>query len=192
MNELKKTQKNKILMDFKLFLFAIGSMLISCGTNKEITISEPEEDPNHTIILKFSRHIPHCGGAAPTPEQINGYSEAISGKTYAIFEHEYNSNKKPLTESTTNKQGVIEIKLSSGKFAVVDKQKLLPLNEFIEKNTPDNIHYRSQDSLCFETWKSKPDFTIDIQNDTIIMLTERHQCFTGANPCIEYVGPYPP
>lgn len=181
-------------MDFKLITLCLGIVLMSvaCGTGKNNTTEDVSTDDKASVMLKLSARKPYCGGAAPTPEQQNGFSEAIAEKSYYVFEGEFTADKEKVTEFTTNSQGVAELKLDAGTYTVVDAKKLLSLEEFIEANTIDNPNYQNRENTCFELWKAKPDFTIEVQNDTLIMLTERHNCYTGANPCINYTGPYPP
>lgn len=179
-------------MDFRVIIVFLGIGLFGCGTGKNNSSAEVSTDNKAQVMLKLSARKPYCGGAAPTPAQQNGFSEAIAERSYYVYKGEFSAEKEKHSEFTTNGQGVTELKLDPGTYTIVDVQKLLSLEEFIQANTINDPNYQNRENKCFELWKAKPDFTINVQNDTLMMLTERHNCFTGANPCIQYTGPYPP
>jgi len=61
-------------------LIAICLLVFSCATNKA-----PVEKPLHSVVLKFQKHEPFCGGAYPNPEQLRGWVSPITNQQYASF-----------------------------------------------------------------------------------------------------------
>lgn len=137
-------------------------------------------------------HKPYCGGARPTPEMEKGFTDPVPNADFYIYSGDRPENKKDMIKVTTNEQGVFTVQLIPGEYHIVQAQKLLPLEEFIKNNTYDSQHYQQAPEPCFRDWKDSPDFSFKLEGESKEVFTENHRCFIGANPCLKYVGPYPP
>ena len=196
-------------MDFKLKLRHIGIGLValvfmatSCGAKKNgssDTVSTNNVDTTQVVSTEgmlsglIQTHTPYCGGMKPTPEMEKGVWEPVMNADFYIYQDSMPTKKSDFIHIKTDAEGKFSVKLDPGDYHIVQAQKLLSLEEFIKKNTPSSELYRLAPESCFETWKNSPDFsfsmTTEAKSETF---TENHGCFIGANPCLKYVGPYPP
>jgi len=184
-------------MDFKLILIVLGLTISSCGDlkNSADAISETAEniwEGKQTLSVTFQSHRPYCGGAAPTKEQENGFTEPIANQVFYLYKGERPQSVTNMVKVTTNDQGKFSIDLEEGTYSIIHGDKALQLNEFIKKKKIDGSHYEYSDDSCFEKWRTTPDFTINLAQaaDETVVISE--SCFTGNNPCMQYTGPYPP
>lgn len=184
-------------MDFRLIVLVFGIALGSCGDVKNSVdgISETAEnmwEGKQTLTVTFKSHQPYCGGAAPTKDQENGFTNPIANEVFYIYKDERPGSVTKMVKVTTNDQGKFSIDLKEGSYSIIHGDKALPLAEFIEKKKIIGQFYEYSDDSCFETWRTTPDFTINLTGpaDEIVVISK--QCFTGDNPCMQYDGPYPP
>lgn len=184
-------------MDFKLILLALGIALGSCADLKHTAevITDNAENlwkGKHTLSVTFNMHRPYCGGAAPSPEQEMGFTEPIANQVYYIYKDERPKSVTKMVKVTTDEQGKFSIDLEEGVYSIIHGDKGLPLDEFIEKKKIIASYYNYSDNDCFEKWRTTPDFTINLVKTTDETVVISSRCFTGDNPCMDYIGPYPP
>lgn len=188
-------------MDFKLILLAIGIALGSCtglrDSVEEVVDGAVDAADNvwkgeHNLTVKFQSHQPYCGGAAPTPEQENGITEPLANEVFYIYKDDRPASITEMIKVTSDAQGQFSIDLKKGIYSIIRADKTLPLDEFIAKKKIEGTHYSYSNDDCFETWRTTPDFTIDLQGSANEIATISGRCFTGDNPCMKYTGPYPP
>jgi hypothetical protein len=185
------------LMDFRIGLFSALLLLASCGTKKNCCASANADDTLIVAKTSFSgtiqTHRPHCGGMRPSPEQEQGFIEPVINADFYIYQGSVPTNKADFTKVTTDASGKFSVDLAQGNYNIIQANKLLSLEKFIELNTPGGKYYKASPPTCFETWKNAPDFSFVVTASALEkVFTERHRCFTGANPCLKYDGPYPP
>lgn len=188
----KRTQKNKISMAFKFILFSTILIASSCGTTTKSDVKESDEK---TFVVRgtIQTHSPYCGGARPTPEMEEGFDEPVKNADFYIYSEERPQSAKDMTKVTTDEEGKFTVSLPTGNYSIIQASKLLPLEEFIAQKSMNSEQYVNSSSSCFESWKNSPDFTFNVESeDCSPSFTELKRCFTGANPCIKYTGPYPP
>ncbi|MCH2224441.1 MAG: hypothetical protein MK066_06685 [Crocinitomicaceae bacterium] len=191
-------------MDFRIGLFSALLLLASCGTNKkccdaanavvkETTIKDTVVKESKMFLGTIQLHRPFCGGMRPNSEQEKGFIEAVSNADFYLYQGEIPTNQSEFIKFTTNDLGKFTLDLAPGKYNIIQANKLLSLEKFIAVNNPKSEHYKVAPSTCFEKWKNSPDFSFvmtDVSQEKVF--TENHRCFTGANPCLKYTGPYPP
>ena len=182
---------------FKLFVFCMALGLGSCADVKNSVDGMAETAENiwegkHTLTVTMQSHRPYCGGAAPNEDQVNGFTDPMANEVFYIYKDERPSSVTKMVKVTTNEQGKFSIDLQEGVYSIISADKALPIDEFIEKKKIDGMYYTYSDDSCFKTWRTTPDFTIDLAAtaDEVVTISER--CFTGDNPCMKYTGPYPP
>jgi len=184
-------------MAFKWLFFGLSIALVSCAEMKDSAENAADNVANiwkgkQTLTVTFQKHTPYCGGAAPTKEQEAGITEPIANQTFYIYKDERPKSLKDMIRLTTDEKGVLSIDLKDGKYSIISEDKALSLDEFIKKKKVDGQYYEYSEDSCFETWRTTPDFTIQLAHPTKEVVTINHTCFTGDNPCMEYTGPYPP
>lgn len=184
-------------MDFKLILFALGIAFASCADLKESVDGAVDAADNiwkgkQTLTVTFQSHRPYCGGAAPTKEQEAGFTNPIANQVFYIYKDERPKSITEMVRLTTDETGKLSIDLKDGTYSLISEDKALPLDEFIKKKKVEGQHYQYTDDSCFETWRNTPDFTVELSSPTEEVVTIQEKCFTGDNPCMKYIGPYPP
>lgn len=184
-------------MDFKLILLAIGIAFGSCADLKESVDGAVDAADNiwkgkQTLTVTFQSHRPYCGGAAPTEEQSKGFINPIADQVFYIYKDERPSSLTKMVRVKTDAKGMFSIDLEDGNYSIISEDKTLSIEEFIQKKKIEGQFYQYSADSCFETWRTTPDFTIEISNPTEETVTLQERCFTGDNPCMKYTGPYPP
>ncbi len=184
-------------MDFKLILLVFGLALGSCADIKNTAEGVTDNAENiwkgkYTLAVTFQSHRPYCGGAAPTKEQLAGFTDPLANEVFYIYKDERPASVTDMIRVTTDEQGKFSIDLKSGTYSVICADKVLPTEEFITKKKIIDQFYTYSDDSCFKTWRTTPDFTIDLTTTTEESVTISEKCFTGDNPCMQYTGPYPP
>lgn len=180
--------KYPALLSALILLMSCGSVKDDHSGNGQTTVSNKGVDFQGTIMM----HKPYCGGAAPTPDQEMGFNEPVRNAEFYLYKDSMPRKRSGFILVKTNEQGIFNVKLVPGKYYIVQKNKLLSLEEFIKVNTVNNQYYTKKPDSCFEKWKNSPDFSFELTGKDEKVFTENHRCFTGANPCINYTGPYPP
>ncbi|MFT5858964.1 MAG: hypothetical protein ACI865_001060 [Flavobacteriaceae bacterium] len=188
-----------ILTDFRIVLAGLSILLITgCGCMQNgdaATDGEPEsvEQYNkYTLTMTIQGYHPHCGGMAPTPEIQANMTRPAGGAIYYMYEGIRPIKKSKFTRIEANSEGIITLELPDGNYGLIQEDKLLSLDEFIALKKMDGIHYQNKPDSCYEDWRSRSDFSVQLSSDTTMLFTVNHKCFTGTNPCLDYSGPYPP
>ena len=184
-------------MDFKLILllFGITLGLGSCGVKNLDGAADAADNiwkGKQTLSLTFQSQKPYCGGARPTKEEENGFTNPLANQVFYIYKDERPSSVTNMIKVTTDAEGAFSIDLKNGIYSVISADKALPIDEFITKKKIIDQFYTYSDDSCFKTWRTTPDFTIDLTQATNEVVTISEKCFTGDNPCMQYTGPYPP
>ena len=185
-------------MDFKLVLILMfGFALGSCGDLKESVDGAVDSADNiwkgkQTLSVTFQSHSPYCGGAAPTEEQEAGITKSLANEVFYLYKDERPASVTEMIKVTTDAKGTFSIDLKNGVYSVISADKALPIDEFIAKKKIIDQFYSYSTDSCFETWRTTPDFTIDLSKPAEEVVTVSEKCFTGDNPCMKYTGPYPP
>lgn len=176
-------------------LIAICLLVFSCATNKA-----PVEKPLHSVVLKFQKHEPFCGGAYPNPEQLRGWVSPITNQQYAIFKAENDSVKhsqkaKPLGVYKTDSLGLIHGAFSTGYYYAVHVDKTMSFENFYKKHEIQSDQYRQSGGRpCFKEWYATPEMRFQVVSRGLnkFEVTLQSYCFIGLMRCISWVGPMPP
>ena len=185
-------------MDFKLIFLALGLAFSGCDAIKQTAEDAADSATNvwkgqHVLKVTFQTHRPYCGGAAPTPEMENGFTEALADQVFYVYEGDRPSSVTKMIKVRTDANGFFSIDLKKGVYSIISEDKALTLQEFIEKKKIINDFYRyDKDDSCFEKWYNTPELVVDLSSNEERNVVINHACFTGDNPCMNYVGPYPP
>jgi len=213
-NELIYT--STVLTDMKLIYILPLYFLLACNSSKELNETEPtviyeespseiivsEDDPTlfvpaeipiHNIEIAVSHYTPYCGGAAPSQEIIAQQHQISRNASFILL----NLETMEKTYVQTNDKGILYLNLPKGRYALRELSKDCSYAEFVEKNPPQSGNYLvpSPDSDCYKTWWLSNLGEFEISNPAALQVFAwgtGARCFTGNNPCVEYIGPYPP
>ncbi len=147
-----------------------------------------------TIQLKVVDHLPHCGGPFPTPEQVNGTDEAVTGEVFGLIAGDIFSDTmhEPIILHL-NDEGMCQLSLKAGNYALVLLDKWMESASFRAKYSAyDEQLYRVKDAACFEQWRTSVDFSLNVSGDSVVTFVRPNKCYTGVHPCLEYIGPKAP
>ncbi len=181
--------KKEILMGFKMVTLLLATIvIISCASHKGIAIKA------HTVKIELKNAIPYCGGAAPDPEMELVRLEPLPKYSLILYsENEDGSRGAELKEIKSDEEGAYNLNLPGGKYQLWLPTKKLSLEKFIVAESPDlGADYNYKDKECFLAWKERPDFSFEINSDTVVSLQYNPFCYTGSHPCLNYTGPYKP
>ncbi len=175
-------------MDFKMNYIALSFMLLFACSNAN---KSAKTSPVHFHI---DNAMPHCGGAAPLREDVYPKMDPFVSCTLFVFTVDSNGKRdKQIGSIVTDSQGNATLPLSAGKYQLWKPTKLLTLDEFQEVEKPlRGSVYEYRDEACFMAWYSRPDFEFELKDQKSFSFAYTNRCFTGAHPCLEYTGPYPP
>jgi hypothetical protein len=141
-------------------------------------------------------HVPHCGGVAPSEEQMNLFAPEIH-KHFVIVWAEDNADSNAMySEVVTDSSGTIRVSLPVGKYCLIRKEKHVPFETFLKSNKGENDEYFEYNNVdCFYKWWKACTLSFEVADDSENIKLETTiypNCFTGENPCKFYKGPYPP
>lgn len=198
-----------ILIFFSFFLGISGNVNSQIFNRKKIKNKEQKEkiivtDSVNIVSFKdstneriypvqiFMQHyIPYCGGAAPNWDQMNNYNP-MANTNYHLIDLETGKKSKVLTDEN----GYLKLRLPTGKYGIQELFKDCTFGEFQEKFKIEQTDFiLPKDSECYKNWwqSNLGEFEVISQSETqSSSMTESESCFTGNNPCIIYIGPYPP
>ncbi len=184
-------------MDFKLILLALGLAFAGCDAIKQTAEDAADSATNvwkgqHVLKVTFQSHRPYCGGARPTPEMENGITEALADRVFYIYEGERPSSVTKMIKVRTDANGYFSVDLKKGVYSIISEDKTLSLKEFIEKKKIISDLYTYSSDSCFEEWRNTPDLVVELSSNETKNVVIQERCFTGDNPCMEYMGPAPP
>jgi hypothetical protein len=136
-----------------------------------------------SVILRVQVHQPHCGGAAPHPEQEGGTFYPYKGTVLV------KSTQDSLLISS--EFSGVDVKLRKGDYYWYEANKLESAESIYQSLLGLNPEfYIPSDLECVKLWKTQRDgaFVINKNSDTIV-LTKRMECYTKGFPCVKYIGP---
>lgn len=101
-----------------------------------------------------------------------------------------------LKDCNTDSLGIIHLNLSYGKYCLKRAEKKLSFDDFYKKHKKENDAYNIyRDSTCYYNWWKSCEYTFEL-NEEIDTITDEviisSRCYTGEDPCHNYIGPYPP
>lgn len=143
------------------------------------------------VSIMFEHHYPYCGGAYPTDEQMNNY-QVIRNSNFILVNIETGEQQIVRTDST----GTLDLSLPPGEYGIKEMFKNCTFAEFLKNNPMSqrtDVQLMGED--CYKNWWASymGEFTVTSPNLIIRDTYSTHDaCFTGNNPCIVYLGPYPP
>lgn len=162
-------------------------LLVFLILHSGLVISQNENEFN--VKIQITEHIPYCGGAYPSDEQLNNY---IPYNETLVLIDITNGTKKDLNP----KNGILYLNLTEGKYAIKEKYKDVPFHEFYSSNNNTHESYIIQgDNDCYKKWWLSNLLEFEIKaNDTskTYDCAISSRCYTGINPCDYYNGPIPP
>ena len=180
-------------------------LLLACGVEKEVVKTEGEdhvqeeeevlfeEDKTYNVSIKLFRFTPYCGGAAPDWEMEQRQTSPMNYTTLLLLDLDANMKREVKTDSA----GVLYLNLKPGKYAIREKYKDCSFEEFKKQNfqNSDDYYISTPDSNCYYNWWSSNFLEFEVtKEDSLYQYSQTtySQCFTGRNPCINYIGPWPP
>ena len=152
------------------------------------------------VTIDLTQTANWCGGARPSEEMEREFRTPKPYPNCDLFlRRDTNALSRPvLYKLTTDAQGKATIKLTPGKYVVVDIQKK---NDSVYRSTIEKYKNATEntgpiDISCYKIFMAEPDFTIIVPRSAPKSLKVSHNyhkhCNWSGAPCIEYRGPYPP
>ncbi len=177
---------------FLFLVFILGSCAVNSVSSQGVEKNETEvavEVPQHNVQIMIREHIPYCGGAYPSDEQLNRSKPYDAG---LVLTNTIDGSKKDVNA----KNGVLYLNLPEGKYTLKEKYKDIPFNQFfLNAERSGGSYIIPGDSICYKKWweSNLVEFEV-ISNEAtkILNCTVSSRCYTGINPCDYYNGPYPP
>lgn len=123
---------------------------------------------------------------------MKGFTNPLANEVFYLYKDERPASVVDMIKLTTDAEGTFSIDLKDGTYSIISEDKALPIDEFIAKKKVVDQFYTYSNDDCFETWRTTPDFTIELSKSAEEVVTISERCFTGDNPCMKYTGPYPP
>lgn len=170
----------------------------SCSSPKKIQTSQnPQyfDDSVFNVILTIKIKIPYCGGAAPTREMLNRTASEKNAGFYLIYQNGCGDSLWK-REFSTDSLGKIRLYLPAGKYCLKRTAKNIPFEEFYKFHKKENDNFNIYGTKeCYYKWWKSCNYSFETANEHEIKEIEiilPSRCFTGENPCQEYIGPYPP
>jgi len=192
---------------FRLLLLTLINIICFCYSfgQRGIDYSFPKPGPVYgpfpetivdqkkscNVFITITQYFPYCGGAYPTEQEMNNFSP-LSNCNFILI------NLETKAESTikTNSAGILILDLAPGNYAVKEMYKNCTYEEFLIKHPIiSNQDMMNAGEECYKKWWSSYlcEFIITATGFIIeYEISLFDQCFTGNNPCISYLGPYPP
>lgn len=204
-----------VVADMKLIFLLPLSILLACSSSQNINTIEPEileeetsevieeddvpvvlipdEIPAHNIEITISHFAPYCGGAHPSEEILENQYRLMGNTEFILLNLETMDKERV----QTNAKGVLYLQLPKGRYAIRELFKDCSYSEFVERNPAKYGGYLvpSPDTDCYKNWwlSNLGEFEISDPAQLQSFTYETgDRCFTGSNPCVEYIGPYPP
>ena len=171
------------------FVGALVLLMTSCSTANRNNARKVQ-----LINFHIDNALPHCGGAAPLPDDIYPKMDPFISCTLFVFSVNKNGSRdKQLGSILTDNAGNARFPLPKGKYQLWKPSKLLSLDEFQEAEKPaKSSYYTYMDEACFNAWYERPDFEFEVGDKKEFSFAYQNRCFTGAHPCLKYDGPFPP
>ena len=183
----------------KLFLSFL--LLASCASSEPIVHNNLQSEEGEEEIQKdsvaevynvqFTAHLhhPYCGGAAPSEDQLNLSSQVHGGFLLIDFQ----TNEK--SQLRANNDGLFQLKLPPGKYAIKEQFKDIPFDEFVQQHRKSGMYMMTGSDECYQKWWSSYLAEFEIVEGGALQTFDFHlsnSCFTANNPCDIYTGPHPP
>jgi len=141
-----------------------------------------------------------CGGARPTEEMEREFRTPKPFDNCTLYvRKDSNQLTKPILHTlTTDARGKFQLRLSPGKYVVVD---ILKKNDSVYQSTIHKYKEATQttgpiDISCYNNFVALPDFTIIVPKNATKSVNVSHNyhqhCNWSGAPCVEFRGPYPP
>lgn len=186
-----------ILITMLLLVSAVASnaqnkyQIRSLKTVKPIgPIADSTSQP-YNISIELDHHYPYCGGAYPDESEMYNY-QILANATFHLYNIETGEKSNVKTDST----GTLKLNLPPGKYGLREMYKDCTFSEFCARyQTTAGDYYERADSSCYENWWKSNFIEFTVTSPTFLQTfsyTFSDHCFTGNNPCISYMGPWPP
>lgn len=184
-----------------IFCNAVISIVIiwffSCRSIKVVP-EKPQyskEDTVINIVLTIKRKVPYCGGAYPSPEQAN--KTVIEKNSDFIIQYQRGyGDSLWYKECETDTSGMIHLYLPDGKYCLKRADKKKSFDDFYKFHKKEDDAYNLyRDSTCYYNWwkSCSLEFELSAEAKTVeIEVVIPSRCYTGEDPCHNYIGPYPP
>lgn len=151
------------------------------------------------VTINLTQTSNWCGGARPSEEMEREFRTPKPYPNCELFlRRDTNVISKPiLYKVTTNAEGKASMRLTPGKYVVVDIQKK---DDSVYKATLEKYKNATEttgpiDSSCYKIFMAEPDFTIIVPKSRPRTLKVSHNyhkhCNWSGAPCVEFRGHYP-
>lgn len=169
----------------------------SCGLIKVVPEKpyDKKENPEDNVVLTIRRKIPYCGGAAPSFEQANK-TEIEKYSDFIIQYQQGYGDSLWYKECKTDSLGMLRIYLPDGKYCLKRANKKISFDDFYKMHKKEDDAYNLyRDSTCYYNWWKSCNLEFELSEEVKTLELEviiNSRCYTGEDPCHNYIGPYPP
>lgn len=151
------------------------------------------------VTIDLTQTSNWCGGARPSEEMEREFRTPKLYPNCTLFiRRDTNAISKPvLYKLITNAEGKASIRLTPGKYVVVDIQKK---DDSVYTATMEKYKNATEttgpiDSSCYKIFMAEPDFIINVPKSRPRYLKVTHNyhkhCNWSGAPCVEFRGHYP-
>lgn len=152
------------------------------------------------VELRITQTSNWCGGARPSEDMERELRTPKPYTNYALFiRRDSNILTKPALHTLiTNEKGIAKVRLSPGRYTVVnvDKKDDSTYRATREKYKLETPNTGAIDTNCYNFFMSHPDFVIHIPRNPryrnkIVEHNYHINCNWSGAPCVDFKGPYP-
>ena len=165
---------------------------MSCKSSKTISNNTIKEKKTFTISGKVDQLHSYCGGARPTQEILDEFSQPKPYPDKIFYVKEGNTNNidgKVIASFTTKQDGSFSFQLPKGTYSIIVAEQLHPIQgkDFANKDL-------KVDEICLQKWWKTPYKILDVKDQNIsdLYFLFKHRCFIPYDiPCILFIGEVP-
>ncbi len=148
-------------------------------------------------VITITQTSSYCGGAKPPETLLKqlGELKPLRHKKFYIRKGTINNfNAKDFITTISDSMGRINIKLSVGKYYLVDERKFKNIfySTILTMYAKENENYSVIDTSCLKQWIAQPDFVFEVINSKNKFSFNYHQlCTWNKIPRIQFKGKLP-
>jgi hypothetical protein len=169
------------------FLFPILLLSISLCAFSWSGGKKKKKAPRFTVSGVVMEKRSYCGGAAPSPEQLNPEPYALAGVKLYVRKGNTNTHTAEIVDTiVTGTDGSFSIQLPAGDYCIVEAWKKGKMV------VPPNTEYDTWDPVCYATRYAQCDYSLSVKGKvTGVNILFSRSC-PWSQPCNHYTGPLPP
>lgn len=170
-------------------------VFIGCKTACKDEAKYWKTDKEFKSEIKMTYRQPYCGGARPSPEMELGTVHDFKHKEFVIKRGRTNhADMEIYKRVTTNENGVFELKLPKGEYAIILPHKAKSFEKFKKEELKkfENKQLKLASDDCLREYWLRADGKITVTGEAEYTVEIKRTCYSDYNYCMQYTGPLPP